>query len=318
MTNRFSFLKGYYQTMNSLSSRAILSLILACTLTCLSASSASIGVATAGGSFQANSLRVTGNTTLFDGSVIETGAAASRLRLNNGTQVLLATESRAKVYQGRLVLEKGGGQLQSSALYPLEARGLRIASASPDTVARVRLTGDSQVLVAALKGSVRVSNSTGVLVASLEPGTALNFDPQAGAAGPTRASGCLLLKEGKYLLTDETTHVTLQLQGAGLEKEAGNRVEITGAVDPAAPAMAGATQLINVHAVTRKGKGCSSLNTAKTPAPVPAAGTISGASRFSGTTVAIVGGVAAAAAIGGLAATGTIFGGEDNTISRSR
>jgi hypothetical protein len=245
-------------------------------------------------------------------------------RLNNGAQVLLGTESRAKVYQGRLVLEKGGGQLQSSVLYPLEARGLRIASASPDTVARVRLSGPSQVLVAALKGSVRVTNSSGVLVASLEPGRNLSFDPQAGAAGPTRASGCLVLKDGKYLLTDETTRVTLQLQGPGLEKEVGNRVEVTGAVDPA-PAVAGATQLINVRTVNRQAKGCSSLAAAKPPAQAGGAagaggGAAAGAGISTGATVAIVGGIAAAATVGGLAATGTIFrdNGQGKAKGRSR
>lgn len=283
--------------------RILLSLLLASNLASLSASSPAIGLATATGSFQVNSARVWGNTTLFDGNVIETAKAPSRISLNSGAQMRLATESRAKVYQGRLVLEKGSGQMESSAAYALEARSLRVYSESRDAVARVHLSGPAQVVVAALKGDIRVTNARGVLVAKLGAGNALSFDPQAGATGPAKVSGCLLRKDGGLIVVDKTTNVTVQVQGDGLDREVGNQVEVTGAIDPAAPSVAGASQLINVAGLKRLAKGgCSS-----TPA---AAGAASGAA-IGATTIAIIGGVAVAGTVGGLAAAGTFAGDED-------
>src|SRR5690242_513497 len=104
--------------MMQLSVRALLSLILVLTVTSLTASTAAIGFAAANGSFQVNAKQARDTATLFDGSVIETGKAPSQIRLDNGAQVRLATDSRAKVYEGRIVLEKGSGQLESSTTYP--------------------------------------------------------------------------------------------------------------------------------------------------------------------------------------------------------
>ena len=127
-----------------------------------------------------------------------------------------------------------------------------------------------------MRGSVRVTNAGGLLVANLEAGNALSFDPQAGAAGPTRVSGCLLRKDGKFLVVDQTTNVTLQVQGPGLDKEVGNRIEIAGAADPASPTVPGASQLINVQEVKRLGKGgCAS--TAKKVGTAGATGAAGGA-----------------------------------------
>ncbi len=302
--------------MRFLSAQALLSLMLVCTLTSVTASSPAIGLATANGNFQVNSSRVWGNATLFDGTVIETAKAASLVRLNNGAQMRLATESRAKVYQGRLVLEKGSAQLESSAAYPVEARSLKVYAAAPHSVARLQLARDNQVLVAAVTGAVQVANASGVVVANLAAGRALSFDPQAGAAGPAKVSGCLLSKDGKLIVVDQTTNVTVEVQGPGLGQEVGNRVEITGAADAAQPSVAGASQLINVKDVKRIAKGgCSSK------AAAAGAGAAGGAAAAAGLTtagtVAIVGGVAAAATVGGLAAAGT-FSGEETRPSTSR
>src|SRR3712207_1091816 len=104
-----------------------------------SAATSGIGLVSAQGTFQVNSSAVSGNATLFDGSTVETNAVPSDLKLSNGAQLRLATDSRAKVFQGRIVLEKGAGQLESAAAVPVEAGSLRIQSAGPDTVARVQL-----------------------------------------------------------------------------------------------------------------------------------------------------------------------------------
>src|ERR1035438_1200440 len=66
-------------------------------------------------------------------------------------------------------------------------------------------------------------------------GNSMVFEPQAGAEAPTRASGCLLEKGGKFLLAERTTEVVLELQGGDLEMQLGNQVEISGRALPASP-----------------------------------------------------------------------------------
>src|SRR5207237_958964 len=160
------------------------------------------------------------------------------LQLNGGAQMRLASNTRATVYRNRLVLESGYGQLESAAGYEIEAATLHIASVARDTVARIRMVGDRRVTVAAVRGAVRVSNGTGLLVANVAAGSSLDFEPQvAGASAPTRVSGCLLEKAGKIVIVDQTTNVILELEGAGLEHEIGNHVEITGRAETTAPSV---------------------------------------------------------------------------------
>ncbi|MBI1790324.1 MAG: hypothetical protein HYR60_22560, partial [Acidobacteria bacterium] len=178
--------------MARLSVQALLALILVGTLTFGLAAGPAIGVAVANGSFQVDSSRVYGNTTLFDGTTVQTDQASSRLQLNNGTRMELGADSRARVYDKRVTLERGLGELETPAGYQIEARTLRIATADSKSVARVKLEGEKQVLVAAVTGPVRVYNEIGLLVANMEPGVALMFTPQAAQPGAFQMSGCLL------------------------------------------------------------------------------------------------------------------------------
>ena len=301
--------------MRKLPAPTLMLLTLACTVTSLTAATSAIGLATANGSFQVNTTKVWGNTTLFDGSVIETANSPSQSKLNDGAQLRLATDSRATVHGSRLVLEKGSGQLESAAA-SIEARSPHIVPAAAGTLAQVQLSGSRQVLVAAVRGTVWVTNAGGLLVASLNAGSTLSFDPQAGAAGPTKISGCLLRKDGKLVVVDQTTNVTFEVQGAGLYKEVGNRVEISGAADAASPSVAGASQLINVQNVTRAARGgCASVaKAAGVPGGSGSGSAAGGAAPATGigkgATIAIIGGVAAAGTVGGLAVAGTFSGDE--------
>src|ERR1700704_965394 len=149
----------------------------------LSAEGTAIGMAVTNGSFQVDHSRVWGNTTLFNGSIVETAMAASQLQLSGGVQVRLASKTRVRVYQRKLVLEAGFGQLESAPGYEIEARSLRISTMAPETMARIKLEGDHKVTVAAMGGTVRVINSAGLLVANVQAGNSLDFEPQrAGAA----------------------------------------------------------------------------------------------------------------------------------------
>jgi hypothetical protein len=264
---------------------------------------------TASGNIRVNASQVWSNSTLFDGTTVETAAASSQIRLNNGAQLRLATASRAKVYQSRLVLEKGSGQLQSSAAYPIEARSLRIYSATPDALARVELAGSRQVVVSAMKGAVRVTNARGALVARLTAGNALSFEPQAGAAAPTKVSGCLLYSGGKLVVVDRTTNLSMPVQGPGLDKEIGNRVEVIGVVDPTAPVSTDGSQTLNVQTVKRIAKGgCGDALAAAAGKGNSGSGGAAGTGVSAKETIAIIGGVAAAGTVAGLAAAGTFTG----------
>ena len=214
------------------------------TVAVLSAAGGAIGMAVANGSFQVDHAAIYGNGTLFDGSVIETAKASSQLQLTDGVQMRLAGASRAKVYQRRLVLEQGLGEMESAVGFEVEARSLHI-TAAPGSLARVKVENGRNVLVSAVRGTLRVTNAGGVLVARMETGNSLAFDPQAaGATAPTRASGCLLEKSGKFLLAERTTNIVLELQGSDLDKQLGNQVEITGKAETASPAMPEAAQQI--------------------------------------------------------------------------
>jgi hypothetical protein len=230
----------------------------------------------------------------------------------------LGAKSRARIYESRLVLEKGIGQLDS-AKYSIEADGLQVMLDSSGASARVHLAGPNRVIVAARAGAVLVSNSGGMLVARLDRGHEMSFEPQDSGATVTKASGILALKNGKFILVDRVTNVTLQLQGDGLDAEVGNLVEITGTVDAAAPSVPGASQLINVAKVTRlvKGKAAAAGAGAGGGAAAGAASAAAGG-LSTGATVAIIAGVAAAGTVGGLAAAQDLPGQGGGKASTSR
>ena len=310
-----------------LSARALFSLILVLSVTSLMASTGAIGFAAANGTFQVNTEQAQGTATLFDGSVVETQKAPSLIRLSNGAEFRLATDSRAKVYEARIVLEKGAGQLESSSAYPIESRSLRVYSTEPNTIARVTVSDQGRVLVATLRGTVRVANSGGFAVANVVTGLSMAFDPQVGASAPAKLSGCLFESNGKSFIFDGATKVAHGLSGSGMTKYAGKNVEITGIENPT-------THLINVTSwkqlptrecdkFAKVAKESGVETAAKTVGVGAAAGAGAGADAgaAAGTaagaaaggmgvaaTVAVIGGVAAASTVGGLAASGSFSG----------
>ncbi len=302
-----------------------LGILFCCAVSSSFAAGPAIGMAIANGGFEVNHSKVWGNATLFDGNVIETNVSSSRLKLNSGVKMQLASESRARVYASRLVLEKGIGQLES-ANYSIEADKLQVSPDKTGATARVLVVSSNRVTVAAREGMVRVNNSEGVLIAKLSAGHEMTFEPQAdGSVTVTRVSGILAVKDGKFVVVDRVTNVTMQLQGTGLEDQVGNLVEITGTVDAEAPTVAGASQLIDVTKVTRLVKGAGALaenggaaggGTGAGAGAGAAAGASGGLST--GATVAIVGGVAAAGTVGGLAAAGALPGQGSSKPSTSR
>lgn len=279
--------------MRNLTVQSLLSLIVTGTLLQLTAAEPVIGVAMAYGSFRANSAPAVRTATIFDGSLIETEALPSQTRLRNGVEVVLAENSAARIFQDHLALVRGTGQVAGSD-YAVHAGQFRVRLSDSQAKARVDLVDKNQLRVAALNGSVEVRNEQGILLARLRPGMAMEFrPPQAGAAAATQIRGCLERRDGRYVITDETTNVTVELQGTGLENEVGNRIEVSGEVVAGATPAAGASQVVKISSMKRLARGCGA------PAAAVAAGAGAGVSTavIAGIAIAAVAGSAVALAI---------------------
>src|SRR5258708_36540583 len=66
-----------------------------------------IGTVVTTGAFRLNRATVRSNATLFEGAMVETGAAPACLDLASGARLELAPESTGKEFGGQLVLERG-------------------------------------------------------------------------------------------------------------------------------------------------------------------------------------------------------------------
>ena len=303
--------------------QSVIAVLVSFNLSIVMAAPPSIGVAVTRGNFRVDDANVSGNATLVEGTTVETQRTASSLQLTAGAHIALASDSKGQVFGDHIVLEKGGGQVEQLLGYRVEARGLTLESQTGVAKAQVALSGAHMVQVAALTGSFRVLNAKGMVVANLTPGSALEFNPQAASQGePWKLSGCLRSAAGHFTLTDDTTSITVEASGAGLDREAGNRVEILGAMDPAATPVSGASQLIRVSQIKHLGNGCGvNKGAAAAGAGGAAAGGAAAGATIAGistTTIAIVGGVAAAATIGGLAAADKLPGQGSASAGTSR
>jgi hypothetical protein len=262
----------------------------------LPAFSAAIGVVQANGGFRVDDNPVAGNATLFEGNTIETGKASSDLRLNGGARLSLAPNSRGKVFGSRLLLEKGAGEWSGAAGYAVEAQGLRILADSPGSAGRVAISGDRKVQATALAGSLHVTTTDGTVVAWLKPGAALEFEPQAvtGAQAPFQMTGCVINLNGRFVVKDPVSGVTEEVRGGGIEKEAGNTVEMTAAVIPGVEPVSGAQEVVQITRLRRVARGCA--------APGPQASASSG-QGMSGAKKAIIAGVI----VGGAGAGAAVY-----------
>ncbi len=184
------------------------------------AAAPAIGIVTANGHVTVERSEVWGNSTLFDGSTVETKSASSELSLRNGVRLQLGAGSRGRVWSDHLALERGVGQIAGAKSYELDTAGLKIHAA--DDTARFRVTTGSVVEVSAFAGRTRVTNGAGLLLASIPAGRsmsfALNAAGQAGTGTLTR-TGCLLFKDGHFIIQDENTQEVVELNGTGLACE---------------------------------------------------------------------------------------------------
>jgi hypothetical protein len=288
--------------------RSFLSLLSSGCLLFLTAVPPSIGVVRSDGDFQVDGSTVRGNATLLEGSTVQTSGTQSRIQLAGGTEIVLSPASRAQVYRDHTVLQQGAQSVKNGERYRIEAATLWISPTDTHTLAEIVAKDGNRVSIAAREGSVDVRNGAGVLVATVRPGLALAFDTQAGDTGKaSKMSGCLVTKGGKYLLTDNTTNITVELQGPDAAKSAGHRVEITGVMVPEGTPADGASQVIQVVTVDSVGAACGPLMRAsRGQSGGGAAG--AGAGLSTGAIVAVVAGVAVVGTVVGLAVAGTFSG----------
>ncbi len=257
---------------------SVLSRILFATATlsvsALAAKSPAIGVVTASGHFMLDRSEVWGNTTLFDGGRIDNGSASSEAALRNGVRIQLGSASSANVSESRLTLLKGVSQIAAPENYDVSAGDLSIRSAAGNSRVRVAWIANGGVEVTALTGAARVANRTGLVLASIPAGRRMSFAMQA-AAGVVTRTGCLLSKDGRYLLQDQNTQEVLEVRGNDLAPQVGNRVNVTGTASAVRPALPIATSVLNATAVSlQQSGGCLSvaaaLNAQTEPTNAPA------------------------------------------------
>src|SRR5690242_8930318 len=132
--------------------KAIGILILTGAASWLLAAGPAIGMAVADGRFYLDQASVTGNGTLFDGSHIQTLGAPSQLRWSRGAQFRMGAASRASVYEHRLVLESGTGQLDAAPGFEVEAGTLHVSAEQSEAIARIGLSSPGHLTVAAFRG----------------------------------------------------------------------------------------------------------------------------------------------------------------------
>lgn len=293
-----------------LKTKTLISILTSGCLVMVSAAAPSVGLIKANGEFRVDGSELKGNSTLFNGSTVESKSVRSEIRLSSGGQLLLSSGSRVKVFSDHTVLEKGSGLVKNVANHSIEAGTLSITAPGKGTEAQISVTKPGHVMVSAVNGPVSVRNSAGVLVASVRPGSVVELTPQSGSASQTKVSGTLASNGGKYFVTDSTSNVTVEVQGSELAKWTGKQVDVSGSIVKNAQPSSGASQVVQVASI----KNLDAVAGNAPQAGGAGAGAGAGAGMSSAAIVAIISGVAVAGTLGGLGLSGT-FSSNDTTIS---
>src|SRR5579862_4465862 len=90
---------------------------------------------------------------------------------------------------------------------------------------------------------------------SLRIGALLSCAVFAQTPGTAIRSGCIVYRDARFLLQDQKTQEVIELNGSGLAANVGNRVEISGTVSNAKPAVSIATTVLTVTSVAPKAFG---------------------------------------------------------------
>ena len=232
--------------------RSVISFITCiCLVNMASATSANVGLVMTTGEIQVDGSSVRGNAAIFAGSIIASGDLSSNLRFSDGTNAVLKPGAIVVVYREHSVLKQGVTMQRAVDRHPVLADGLKISGVTPNAVALIGVRDSSHIEVVAEEGESAVWTSNGNLLARIEPGKTLSFALNEAAAG-TPANGVRLsgILRPHYLLTDEITNVTYQLQGADLEALIGASIEVSGTVLGGNPSSS-VPQVVAVSSVTK-------------------------------------------------------------------
>lgn len=209
----------------------------------------SIGTATTSGEMQIDGSTIRSNSTLFDGSVVQTSTSRSDLRFADGSRVVLNPASRMTLHRDYVVLDQGETMQRNAGKHALIANGLKVSSETPNGVVLVGIQNATHMEVSARNGAADVRTSKGELVARIEPGRTLSFDttPQEDASrSSVKLAGVLRPVGNRFVLTDAQSGLTFQLQGANLAAYKGTPVQVIGMLASAEPTVAGASHLVDV------------------------------------------------------------------------
>ena len=282
-----------------------------CMLGATTVPTSSIGTVTANGEIQVDGSAIRSNSTLFNGSVVQTSAVRSDVRLADGSHLVLNPDSRMTLYRDHAVLEQGLTMQRNAGKHAVIANGLKVSSETPNGVVLVDIQNRTHMEVEARSGAADVRTPSGDLVARIEPGKALSFDTAPAknvSASSIKIAGVLRPVAGHFVLTDTLSGVTFQLQGSNLAAYSGAPVQVIGMVSSVVPTISGASRVVDVS-------DASPQNTPGNNGP----GAVSPVSRGAGTmfdtpSILFLVAVAAIGTIGGLAASGTFSSGPSVSI----
>ncbi len=260
-----------------------------------------IGVATSPGKLLVDRVEVEGNSNLFDGAQVR-ATAPVRIDLSSGARLTLAPGSQGRVYQNRLVLENGEGAVLSASGARVEALGFQV---TPSAQAHIAIRGGS-AHVSALNGPVAVRNSQGLILARLNPGSALSFEPASGPA-VSQMTGTVRSENGRLFLRDEITNLNVELRGAALASEVGRRVEVFGQAAPSADNQSQVILVARVNRLAEDAQEGGNRRAGGTPQQQPSTpnrpASGGGGGMSAGAKIAIVAAIGGGAAVGAWAAT---------------
>lgn len=257
-----------------------------------------IGMATSAGDIEIGQVRMPGPATLYEGAVVETGKSPAQVSLRNGAIIRLSGDAKATIHANSFLLERGVGQVDAPGDYVIHARSVSFVPISQPARARLQVTVDGTLQVAALLGSFDVHRMGVASVGKVAAGTSLSFAPdsgEAGASAPSQFKGCLAKLDKGYLLQEEGSKAVVALTGSSIGAKAGDRVTVIGKPDATAAPVAGTSGVVQVLRLTVEGHGCSAKSVIA--AATAAGATATAAAVMSATTMAAIGVAVASAAL---------------------
>ncbi len=181
--------------------KQLLALMLVLTVGQALAAAPTVGLVMAKSTVRIDSQAVTGNSSILSGNVVESVGGISELRLSGGA-VVMDTNAKVQVFENRTELQSGKIQVSGSSM-STGAGELKI-QADAGSEAILERT-NSSIIVGSLRGSVKVTNREGVLLASLNPGHAISLEPEPGDQGGA----------GTGKASDTSTTTTSKKKGGG-------------------------------------------------------------------------------------------------------